>query len=111
MKLQQKSCIPCEKGGTPLTENAENDLLRELSQWELDKSGVHRLTKRFYFGTFMEAVGFVNSVAILAEDEDHHPSIKIDYRTVTIELSTHAVKGLSENDFILASKIDGIIST
>jgi 4a-hydroxytetrahydrobiopterin dehydratase len=108
MNLRQKSCTPCEKGGTPLGEKAENDLLREVSAWNIDRSGIHHLSKRFSFGTFKEAVGFVNCLAILAEDEGHHPSISIDYRTVTVELTTHAFKGLSENDFIMAAKIDGM---
>ena len=108
MTLRQKTCVPCERGAPALTVVAEDELLRELSQWNLDRSGVHRLVKRFSFSTFMEAVGFMNSVAILAEDENHHPSIRVDYRMVTIELTTHAVNGLSENDFIMASKIDGM---
>jgi 4a-hydroxytetrahydrobiopterin dehydratase len=108
MTLRQKTCVPCERGAPPLTEVAEAELLRELSQWDIDRSGVHRLVKRFSFSTFMEAVGFVNSIAIMAEDEGHHPSLRIDYRKVTVELTTHAVKGLSENDFIMAAKIDRI---
>ena len=110
MNLRQKSCKPCEKGGRPLDETAEDGLLQELSAWNIERSGVHYLIKRFSFGTFKEAVGFVNNLAFLAESEGHHPSIRIDYRTVSIELTTHAYKGLSENDFILAAKIDNIYS-
>jgi 4a-hydroxytetrahydrobiopterin dehydratase len=110
MNLRQKSCTPCEKGGTPLGEKTENDLLREVSGWTIDRSGIHYLSKRFSFDTFKEAVGFVNGLAILADDEGHHPSMRIDYRTVTVELTTHAFKGLSENDFIMAAKIDGAFS-
>ena len=109
--LRRKSCTPCEKGGTSLEEKIEEELLLELSGWDLDRTGVHRLMKRFSFPGFMEAVGFANSIAILAQDEGHHPSIRIDYRKVIIELTTHAVKGLLENDFIMAAKIDRIFST
>ena len=108
MTLHQKSCVPCERGAPSLTEKAEDELFRELSQWELDRSSIHRLARQFSFGTFMEAVGFMNSIAIMAEDEGHHPSMRVDYRKVTIELTTHAVNGLSENDFIMAAKIDRI---
>jgi 4a-hydroxytetrahydrobiopterin dehydratase len=108
MTLLQKSCVPCQRGSPSLTEKAEDDLFHELSQWELGRKTIHRLTKQFSFSSFMEAVGFVKSVAIMAEDENHHPSMCINYRTVTIELTTHAVKGLSENDFIMAAKIDAL---
>jgi 4a-hydroxytetrahydrobiopterin dehydratase len=106
--LRQKGCVPYLRGALAMTEKAEDELFRELSQWELERNATHRLTKQFSFSTFMEAVGFVNSIAILAEDENHHPSMRIDYRKVTIELTTHAVNGLSENDFIMAAKIDRI---
>ena len=108
MTLHQKSCVPCQRGSPSMTEKTEDELFCELSQWELERSTIHRLTKQFSFSTFMEAIGFVNSIAIVAEDEDHHPSIRVDYRKVTIELTTHAVNGLSENDFIMAAKIDRI---
>jgi 4a-hydroxytetrahydrobiopterin dehydratase len=108
--LRRKSCIPYLKGTPPLSETAENELLPQLDSWTLDRSGEHRLTKRFDFHSFVEAIGFVNTLAMITEEERHHPSIRIDYRTVSIELYTHSIRGLSENDFIMAAKTDALYS-
>lgn len=106
-QLKRKSCIPYKKGTPPLSDEGENGLINQLHSWTLDRRGEHRLIKKFDFNSFVEAIGFVNTLAMIAEEERHHPSIYIDYRTVTIELSTHSILGLSENDFIMAAKIDG----
>ena len=112
MELLKKRCAPCERGAPPLSDSAEDALraLRALSagasSWKIDRMGVHRLIKAYSFSSFPDAVSFVNSVAIIAEREQHHPVIKISYRTVEITCTTHATGGLSENDFILAAKID-----
>ncbi|MBD3391724.1 MAG: 4a-hydroxytetrahydrobiopterin dehydratase [Chitinivibrionales bacterium] len=108
MGLESKRCTPCEKGSPPLDEDGENNLLKQVP-WEIDRNGTHKIRKQFTLGDFKEAMGFVNRVAELAEQEKHHPDIHISYRNVTIELSTHAVGGLSENDFILASKLDNMV--
>lgn len=79
--------------------------LAELQGWELESDSIE---KTFTFKDFAEAMRFVNAVADIAEEEGHHPDIEITYNTVEIELSTHAIKGLSLNDFILAAKIDKI---
>ncbi len=78
-------------------------LKKEIPDWLL--KGGH-LFREFRFGGFKEAISFVNRVAEIAEEEDHHPSILIEYNRVGIELWTHAIGGLSENDFIVAAKID-----
>lgn len=109
-QLKRKSCIRYKKGTSPLSDNAENELLNQVDLWTIDRSGVHRLEKKFAFNSFSEAMGFTNTLAIIADEEQHHPSIHIDYRTVSIELTTHVLRGLSENDFIMAAKIDGIYS-
>lgn len=108
--LRQKNCSSCKKGVTPLSNDSESDLLNELPSWSLDRSHVHRLKKRFDFNGFVEAMEFLKTVATVAEEEKHHPLMCVDYRTVSIELTTHAIHGLSENDFIMAAKIDGIYS-
>ena len=109
-QLKLKSCITYKKGTPPLSNEEENGLINQLHSWTLDRKGEHGLTKRFDFNSFIEAIGFVNTLAMIAEEERHHPSIRIDYRTVTIELSTHTIHGLSENDFIMAAKMDGTYS-
>lgn len=105
MDLSQKKCIPCEAGTPPLEETKINELLQQIPTWAL-KEG--HLYKKFKFKNFTEAMKFVNSVADIAEQEQHHPDFCVHYNRVEIELWTHAIKGLSENDFILASKIDKI---
>jgi 4a-hydroxytetrahydrobiopterin dehydratase len=108
--LKQKSCSFCKKGVSPLSNDLESDFLNEVPSWFLDRSHVHRLKKRFDFNGFVDAVEFFKAVTILAEQERHHPLMCVDYRTVSIELTTHTIHGLSENDFIMAAKIDGIYS-
>ena len=105
MNLSEKRCVPCEGGMPPLGETEINKLMSEVPSWSL-RDG--HLFRSFKFKNFLEAIDFVNSVAKLAEEEGHHPNILIRYNRVDLELWTHAVKGLSENDFILAAKIDGL---
>lgn len=79
--------------------------LSQVLGWELDDAG-KKISKKYEFKEFKEAMAFVNQVAELAESEGHHPDISISYAKVHLELSTHAIGGLSENDFILAAKIN-----
>lgn len=115
MDLSQKHCVPCEGGTPPLSDEKENELKKEVPEWILlrgDTSAssvqvlVHKLRRQFSFKTFMDAIAFVEKVAQVAEKEQHHPDIYIFYNKVQLELFTHAVGGLSENDFIMARKID-----
>jgi 4a-hydroxytetrahydrobiopterin dehydratase len=108
MDLTKKKCLPCEKGAPPLDEEREDLLLKALDNWDLVRMGVHTLKKTFHFTGFSAAIGFVVQTALLAESEGHHPDMHIYYAKVQVELSTHAIGGLSENDFILAAKIDGL---
>ena len=103
MKLSEQKCIPCE-GNTPVLSEAEiAEHLKELRGWiRFGKL----IGKQFTFRTFPMAMNFVNAVADIAEKEGHHPDITISYNRVNIELWTHAIGGLSQNDFILAAKID-----
>jgi 4a-hydroxytetrahydrobiopterin dehydratase len=103
MSFEEKSCKPCERGTPPLTEAEVESSIREIPGWSLQKG---HLFKEFKFDDFKEAIGFVNRVADVAEREDHHPNIAIQYNKVSLDLWTHAINGLSENDFILASKVD-----
>jgi len=103
MDLTQKKCIPCEAGTPPLEEAKINELLKEIPAWTLKEGHVY---KKFKFKNFAEAMKFVNYVANIAEQEQHHPDFCVHYNKVEIELWTHAINGLSENDFIVAAKID-----
>ena len=103
-ELTAKKCVPCEKGGPSLPLAQAQALLAQLQGWELVEGRL--LRKQFKFPDFVANMRFVNRVAALAEAEDHHPDLHLSYSRLTIELATHAVKGLSENDFIVAAKID-----
>lgn len=104
--LSQKHCVPCEGGDPPLSEAEENRLIKEIHDWLLLREAEHKLRKQFKFKNFKEAMNFVNKIAKIADREGHHPDIYIFYNKVQIELFTHVVGGLSENDFIMVSKID-----
>lgn len=89
-----------------MSKTESEKLLKEVSGWILVDEKI--IKKQFTFGDFKEAMKFVNRVAEIAESEGHHPYIKISWNKVTLELWTHAIGGLSENDFIVAAKIDAI---
>ena len=100
-------CVPCEGGTPPLPIEKVNEYKTQLNQsWQIIEN--KKIRREFIFKDFKESVAFVIKVAALAENEGHHPDIYIFYNKVTLELSTHAISGLSENDFILAVKIDKI---
>lgn len=104
-ELRSKSCQACE-GGVPAVPREEAErLLQELTGWQLTDDG-QRIRRQWTAKHFMAAMDFLNRVAELAEQEGHHPDLHLSgYRNVTIELWTHAIGGLSENDFITAAKI------
>lgn len=109
MNLTKKHCVPCEGGTKPFTKKQANDYLKMTRDWELLDEKPMKIQRKFTFKNFMEAVNFVNKVARLAESEDHHPNLFIhNYKRLDITLSTHSIGGLSENDFILAAKINQI---
>lgn len=104
-KLNQEHCTPCEKGGRPISAEEALTLRQELTgPWAIIDG--KKLRAEFAFTDFREAMLFINKVAPLAEHEGHHPDLHIFYNQVTVELWTHAVGGLSKNDFILAAKIE-----
>lgn len=106
--LTSRKCKPCEGGVEPLPPSAAQALLRDVSGWELVEEKAIRKTVKCR--DFLDAVALIQKIAPIAEAEDHHPDLHLTgYRTLTIELSTHAIGGLSENDFILAAKIDQLL--
>ena len=105
-ELVGKKCKPCEGGVEPCTLPEAEEQLGELSGWYLTHEG-QRIRKDWTVQHFMAGMEFFHRVAEVAEDDGHHPDLHIEgYRNVSIELWTHAIGGLSENDFILAAKID-----
>ena len=104
-QLIKKKCVPCEGGAQPLTPSEAQELLTQTPQWKIDEES-KRISRTFKRRTFLDAVAFVEAVAAIAEAENHHPMIKVDFNRVTLELWTHAIGGLSENDFIVAAKVD-----
>src|SRR4051794_35849765 len=105
-QLAAKHCQPCEGGVPPIAGDEARRLIRELPGWDLSPDG-NRIRRRWKVKDFAAGIDFFQRVAELAEREDHHPDLHLaNYRDVTVELSTHAIGGLSENDFILAAKIN-----
>ncbi len=105
-ELAQKRCVPCEGGTPPLTDEPVEPLLQQLDGWEVING--KKLSKSFRFANFVEAVDFVNKITPVAEAEGHHPDLVVRWGEVRVELWTHAIGGLSENDFIMAAKIDQV---
>jgi len=113
MELAQKHCEPCEGGTQPLGEEEAQAKLAELNASEAAQKQPWAVTadnrslkKGYKLKNFVEAVDLVNRIKDVAEEEDHHPDLEVGYGKVVVRLSTHAIGGLSENDFILAAKID-----
>lgn len=105
MDWTTRRCVPCEGGIPPQTPEQVDAALASLDGWEA-REGKTRLHKHYRFRDFVAAMRFVNAMAEVAESEGHHPDFCVHYSTVDVTLWTHAVGGLSENDFVLAAKID-----
>jgi 4a-hydroxytetrahydrobiopterin dehydratase len=107
-QLKQQSCVPCQGNVEPLQGTELQEYAQKLPLgWTVVED--HHLKKTFHFPDFIQALDFVNSVGALAESENHHPDITLTYGKVTLALWTHKIKGLHENDFILAVKIDSLM--
>ncbi len=107
--LAQRRCKPCEGGVAPLPASAARVLLYDLPGWELVDGRAIRKTVKCK--DFLDAVSLIQRIAPIAEAENHHPDLHLTgYRRLTIELSTHSIGGLSENDFILAAKLDQLLA-
>jgi len=108
--LTQKSCVPCEGGVQALNRDEATTLMDKLAGWELSLDG-GEIQQTFRFKDFHQTMDFVNAVAEVAHQEDHHPDLVVGYNRCEIHYRTHAIGGLSENDFICAAKIDALIPT
>ena len=110
--LTKKRCIPCEGGTIPLDISEIHKYQKKVDGWDVLKNDkeIFFLEKKFIFKNFLESQNFINNVGKIAEEEGHHPDITFGWGYAKINIMTHAIEGLSENDFILAAKIDKIIS-
>ena len=107
-QLARKKCAPCEGGVPPLSGQEARDLLGSVEGWTLSGDG-RAIRREWTARNFVAAIAFFDEVARLAEEEGHHPDLHlVGYRNVAVELTTHAIGGLSENDFILAAKINRV---
>jgi len=106
---EKAKCIPCGEANPDdvLSSQKVSERLSELKEWKSIKDG-KAITKEFTFKDFVKAMAFVDQVADVAEGAGHHPDIFISYNHVTLELSTHSVGGVTENDFIVAGQVDGL---
>lgn len=103
-ELAQQNCVPCRGGIPPLPGDRITELLGQLDEWAVERE--HHLTRTYAFPDFAEALGFVNRVGAIAEQQGHHPDIHLAWGKVRVDVWTHKIDGLTESDFILAAKID-----
>jgi len=103
--LTARKCKPCEGGVDPLKPAEADTLLRQLEGWTLEDGAI---VKSYSFRNYYETMAFVNATAWVSHREDHHPDITVGYNSCRVAYSTHAIKGLSENDFICAAKLDAL---
>ena len=109
--LHERRCVKCEPGTPPLSSHEVGQLLEQVDGWTVEDADGHmRLTKLYTFRGFMPGVELVNKIAAVAESEGHHPDLLLSYGSLTVHLFTHAAGGLTENDFILAAKIDRLLT-
>ena len=104
-ELARKKCKPCEGGVKPFTEQELKPLLKGMKGWAIESG---KLTKTYSFQNYYETMAFVNALAWISHREDHHPDLGVHYNKCRVEYITHAIGGLSENDFICAAKCDAL---
>lgn len=103
-ELAAKECIPCHGGTPPLEPQRIDELIKNIGGWQVLEQ--KRISKTFKFKDFASALHFVDRVGELADQQDHHPDVYLSWGKARIEFTTHAIDGLSENDFIMAAKVD-----
>lgn len=107
MKLAELKCIVCRGGDPSLTEAEIAELHPQIANWQIiEKDGIKRLERVFKLKNYADALAFTNKIAAVAEEQDHHPLIILEWGRVTVQWWTHVVKGLHKNDFIMAAKTD-----
>jgi len=110
--LTKKKCIPCEGGAIPFDISEIHKYQKKVDDWDIlkDEKKIFYLYKKYKFKNFLESQSFINKVGEISENEGHHPDILFGWGYAEIKITTHAIEGLSENDFILAAKIDQLIN-
>ncbi len=109
-ELVKRSCKPCEGGVDPLAPGAVGQLLEAIhGDWTLSTDGLE-ISRRFEFSDYSRTLGFANAVAWIAISEEHHPVLTVSYGSCNVTYTTHAVNGLTDNDFICAAKVDRLLS-
>lgn len=105
--LAKKKCVPCEGDAMPYTDAQAKEILGSLKGWIIENNA---LVKLYPFTNYYQTMAFVNALAWISHREDHHPDLTVGYNKCRVEYSTHAIGGLSENDFICAAKCDTLLS-
>jgi len=108
--LATKHCHACEGGVQPLSKQQIAEFLAQTAGWTANDKG-DEISRTFQFKNYYHTMAFVNALAWIAHQEDHHPDLEVSYNKCTVHYSTHAIKGLSENDFICAAKINALVGT
>jgi len=106
--LSQQKCVPCEGGTQPLSREQADKLLQQVPGWTLQDDGA-AIQRRFEFKGFYKTMAFVNAMAWIANQQMHHPDFSAGYNHCLVNFSTHAINGLSENDFICAAKVNELL--
>ncbi|MCH7507970.1 MAG: 4a-hydroxytetrahydrobiopterin dehydratase [Proteobacteria bacterium] len=106
--LTARHCTPCEGGAAPMTRKEAQATLRQIAGWELSEDGT-MISRRFRFKNFFETMAFINAMAWIANTQDHHPDFSASYNYCLVNYTTHAIGGLSENDFICAAKVTALL--
>lgn len=107
--LKDKKCVPCEGNVKPLSKEEALKLLTQLKDWQLNDTATS-ISRDFSFKSFLRTMSFANAIAWIANQENHHPDLALGYAHCQVTFTTHAISGLSENDFICAAKIDLLMS-
>jgi 4a-hydroxytetrahydrobiopterin dehydratase len=107
MDLKENKCLPCEAGVKPYAGDEARDMLKNLQQWEID-ADTKKIRREFQFKNYYHTMAFVNALAWISHRENHHPDLLVSYNKCIVEYTTHAIDGLSKNDFICAAKVDAV---
>ena len=108
MDLSEKRCVPCRSGNPPLGSEEAGELISKVSGWTLEE-GTKGILREFRFRNFAEAMRFAQQVGELAEAEGHHPDLSVGWGYCTVRFRTHSIRGLHENDFIMAAKVNRLL--
>lgn len=111
-QLSEKTCTACRVGAPPLTDSELTEGLQQLPEWQMvEVDGIKHLTRTYKFSNFVSALSFTNALGTLAEEFNHHPAILTEWGKVTVSWWTHKIKGLHENDLIMAAKTEQLFKS